>query len=165
MAPTYRWDPYGHFGVWKRWGNKTYQSTSKSQSWVSWFVKKWKVWWCGIGSNIFLKTGMTVVCLSLPAWHGSEYHYNKGKNNFTKSAIPHHHGLFKSQGNLRMSRDQFWSLLILRRKSAENYPSRKLEYLSHQPCYIASQGGKWKIFAIRIFFIKYISNNRPLVMG
>ena len=57
----------------------------------------WKnrmVWRCGIGSNIFLKTGMTVVCLSFPAWHGSEYHYKKTKNYFTKSAIPHHHGLF-----------------------------------------------------------------------
>ena len=73
-------------------GNKTYQS--KSQSWASWFVKKLNAWLCGIGSNIFLKTGVTVVCLSLSAWHGSEYHYDKGKNYFTKSAISHHHGLF-----------------------------------------------------------------------
>ena len=43
---------------------------------------------------------------------------------------PDLHTFFSSQGRLGMSRDQFWSLLILHRKSAENYPSRKLEYLS-----------------------------------
>ena len=32
-------------------------------------------------------------------------------------------------GNLRRSRDQFWSRLILRQKTAENYRPRKLEYL------------------------------------
>ena len=94
IPPPHRWDPYGHFGVSKRWGNKTYQSTSKSQSWSSWFVTKLNAWWCGIGSNIFLKTLIIVVCLSLSAWHGLEYHYNKGKHNFTRSAIPHHHRLF-----------------------------------------------------------------------
>ena len=77
----------------------------------------------------------------------------KGKNYFTKSAIPYYHGLFQSQGNLRMGRDQFWSRLILRGISVENYPSQKLEYLSPLTCYIASQGGKWKIFAICIFNI------------
>ena len=40
FAPTYRWDPYGNFGVLKRWGNKTCQSTSNKEIWTSWFVKK-----------------------------------------------------------------------------------------------------------------------------
>ena len=40
IAPTYRWDRYVHFCVWKRWGYITYQSTSKSQSWVSRLVTK-----------------------------------------------------------------------------------------------------------------------------
>ena len=40
IAITYRWDPYGNFGVRKRWGNKTCQSPSNKQSWASWFVKK-----------------------------------------------------------------------------------------------------------------------------
>ena len=53
-APTYRWDPYGNYGVWKRWGNKTSQSTSNKQSWASWFVKKWTSWRCGIA--IFVKS-------------------------------------------------------------------------------------------------------------
>ena len=57
------------------------------------------------------------------------------------------------QGNLRMTRDQFWPLLILCWKSAKNFPSRKLEYLSPQSCYTASQGGKWKIFAKCIFVL------------
>ena len=39
IAPTYRWDPYGNFGVWKRWGNKPCQSTCNKPSWASWFVK------------------------------------------------------------------------------------------------------------------------------
>ena len=77
----------------ERCGNKIHLSTRKSQSWPSWFVTKLNAWWCGIGSNIFLKTGITVVCLSLSVWHNSEYHNNKGKKCLTTSAIPHHHGL------------------------------------------------------------------------
>ena len=48
---------------------------------------------------------------------------------------------------------QFWSLLILCRKSVKNYPARTHEYLSPHTCYIASQGGKLKLFAKCIFFI------------
>ena len=77
-----RWDPYGHYCVWKSWGNKSYQSTSNSQSWDSWLVKQINVWWSGLGSNISFKTGMTVVCLSLSAWQDLEYHYIKGKKLF-----------------------------------------------------------------------------------
>ena len=46
---------------------------------------------------------------------------------------------------------EFWSLIIMHQKSAHNYHSRKLEYLNPQKCYIASQGGKWKILTIHIF--------------
>ena len=48
---------------------------------------------------------------------------------------------------------QFWSLLILCRKSVKNYPARTHEYLSPHTCYIASQGGKLKLFVKCIFFI------------
>ena len=33
----------------KRWGNKTYQSTSMSLGWASWFLTKLSGCWCGIG--------------------------------------------------------------------------------------------------------------------
>ena len=56
IAPTHRWYLYGHFGVWKRWGNKT---------------------------------EMTVECLSLSAWHGLEYHYNKGNIIILQKVIFH----------------------------------------------------------------------------
>ena len=72
IAPTRKWNPNGHFGVWKRWSNKTYKRSNKSKSCASWFVTKWNVWLCGIGSNIFLKTEITFVCLSLSARHCSE---------------------------------------------------------------------------------------------
>ena len=68
---------------------------------------------------------------------GLKYHYAQGKN--------------YSQGNLRMSRDQFWSLLILLQKSAKNYPSQKLEHICPQTCFIASQSGKKKVSAKFIF--------------
>ena len=44
--------------------------------------------------------------------------------------------------NVEDKQRQGWSLLILRQKFTENYPSQKIEYLSLQTCYIASQGGK-----------------------
>ena len=77
IAPTYRWDPYNSFGVWKRWGNKICWSTSNKQSWASWFLKKWTLWRCGIGLNILLPTAVPVVCLSyclrigISLWHYS----------------------------------------------------------------------------------------------
>ena len=100
IVPTYRWDPYRNFGVWKRWGNKTCRSTSKKQSWASWFVKKWTSWQCGIGLNIFLPTAVPVVCLSYCRSHGLEYHYDITVSDHTKCVIPHcqtfgllsHHG-------------------------------------------------------------------------
>ena len=82
MHPHNRGGLYRNVGVWKRWGDKTFQSTSKSQSWASWFLTKWIVWWCGIESNI--KKGMTFLWLSLSAWHSLENHYNRGNNNFKK---------------------------------------------------------------------------------
>ena len=107
IASTYRWDLYGHFGVWKRWGNKTYQRTSKNPSSASWFVKKLNAWRSLIGTNILLKTAITLVCLYLCPRHSLEYHYNIVQKYFIKSAIPDHHAFFLSQGNLRMNRDQF----------------------------------------------------------
>ena len=89
IAPTYRWDPYGNFGVWKRWGNKTCWSTSNKQSWASWFVKKWTSWQCGIRLNILLPTTVSVVCLSYCRPHGSEYHYDITVSDHTKCVIPH----------------------------------------------------------------------------
>ena len=44
-----------------------------------------------------------------------------------------------AQKHARGYRNLFFSLLILRQKSAQNYTSRKLEYSSPQTCYIASQ--------------------------
>ena len=86
-------------------------------------------WWCGIGSNIFLKTGMTVVCLSLPAWHGSEYHYDKGKKIFYKKCYSISSRTFLIT---RESEDEQRPVLVSAQKYAKNYPSRKLECLSHQ---------------------------------
>ena len=106
----------------------------------------------GIGWNISLQTVIRVVHLSKCGRHSSEYHYNIVQKDFTKSAIALCHTFLLSQGNLRMSRNQFWFLLILRQKSAKNYPLRKPKFLSPQSCYIASQGGIWKIIAMRIFF-------------
>ena len=91
ITPTYRWDPYRNFGVWKRWGNKTCQGTSNKQSWPSWFVKKWTSCRCGIGLNILLPTALPVVCLSYCPPHGSEYHYDITVSNHTKCIIPHRH--------------------------------------------------------------------------
>ena len=61
---------------------------------------------------------MTGVCLCL---HDTVRNITvtKEKNYCKKSAIPYYHKLFKSQGNMRMVRVQFRSLLILRRKSAK----------------------------------------------
>ena len=137
-------------------GNKTHQSFNQSQSWASWFVKKLNAWRWGIGSYILLKTGMTVVGVSLCPQHGSEYHYNTVQKHFTKNSIPDCHTFFLSQGKLRMSIDHFYPCS----SSAENYPSRKLEYLSPQTRYINSQRGKWKI---RIVFVKNIYIRWPLV--
>ena len=50
--------------------------------------KKLNAWQSWIGSNIFLKTGMTVVCPSLCSRQGSEYHYNIVQKYLTKNAIP-----------------------------------------------------------------------------
>ena len=66
----------------------------------------------------------------------------KGKIILQKSAFPHNHAFFISQGNLRMSRYPFWSLLILHQQSSEINPPRKLEHLSSQTCYIAVGGKK-----------------------
>jgi hypothetical protein len=81
---------------------------------------------------------MRVVRPSKRGQHGPEYHYYIVHTYFTKSAIALRDTFLLSQGNLRMSRNQFWFLLILRRKSAENYPLRKPKYLSPQTCYISS---------------------------
>ena len=40
-----------------------------------------------------------------------------------------------------MSRNQFWFLLILRKKSVQNYLARKLELLNPQNRYLSHQGG------------------------
>ena len=102
IAPTYSWDPYKNFDVWKRWGNKTCQKTSNIQSWASWFVKKWTLWRCGIGLNILLPTAVPVVCLSYCRPHGSEYHYDITVSDYTKCVIPHRHtfGLLSHHGRL-----------------------------------------------------------------
>ena len=63
-----------------------------------------------------LNFGISKVIFLLNFWPFWDY--------FTKSAIPHHNTFFISQGNLRMSRDQFWSLLILRQKFIKNYCPR-----------------------------------------
>ena len=70
---------------------------------------------------------------------------------FTKSDNQARHIFFLLLGNLRMSKEQFLFLLILRRKSAKNYSSQKLEYLSPQVCFIAALGGIWKIIDIHIW--------------
>ena len=70
---------------------------------------------------------MTIESLSL-CWHGFEYHYNM-VHFFTLFDC---HTLFLSQGNLRISRNQFWFLLNLHQNSAKIYPSQKLEYPSHK---------------------------------
>ena len=138
IAPTYRWVLYDHFGVWKRWGNETYQSTSKSPSWPSWFVKKLNAWWCWLAHLVNLFPSWYI---DIPnrvddtVWNSTIL---KGKI-ILRSAIQHYHAFFISQGNLRMSTNQFWSLLNIRQKPAKNFPSRKLEYLSPQTCYIVSR--------------------------
>ena len=86
IAPTYGWDPYENFGVWKRWGNKTFRSTSNKQSWASWFMKKRTPWRCGIGLNILLPTAVPVVCLSY-----CRPHYDITVSDHTKCVIPHRH--------------------------------------------------------------------------
>ena len=91
ITPTYRWDPYKNFGVWKMGRNNTCQSTSNKQSWPSWFVKKWTSWRCGIVLNILLPTAVPVVCLSYCRPHGSEYHYDITVSDHTKCVIPHRH--------------------------------------------------------------------------
>ena len=40
FAPTYMWDPCGHCCAFKSWSSKRYPSTSKKQSWASWFMKR-----------------------------------------------------------------------------------------------------------------------------
>ena len=102
IAPTYRWYPYGNFGVWKRWGDKACWSTSNKQSWASWFVKKWTLWQYGIGLNILLPTAVQVVFLSYSRPHGSEYHYDITVSDHTKCVIPHRHtfGLLSNPGRL-----------------------------------------------------------------
>ena len=102
IAPSYRWDQYWNFGVWKRWGNKTCQSTSNKQSRASWFPKKWTLWQCGIGLNILLPTAVPVVYLSYCRPHNSEYHYDITVSDYTKCVIPHHHkfGLLSHHGHL-----------------------------------------------------------------
>ena len=111
------------------------------------------VWQSGIGTNILLKTGMAVVCLSSCRQHGLEYHDNIVQKYFTKSAIPDRHAFILSQGNLRISRNECWFLVILRQKSTKNYPLRKLEYLRPRAYTAASQCAIWKIFATCIFFL------------
>ena len=79
IAATYRWDPYGNFGVWKRWGNKTCRRTSNKQSWASCFVKKLTSWRCGRGLNILLPTAVTScmsVLLSATRFGISLWHYS-----------------------------------------------------------------------------------------
>ena len=49
IALTDTWDPYRHFGLWERWGNKTYQSMSNIQSLAYWFGGGKTLWRCGIG--------------------------------------------------------------------------------------------------------------------
>ena len=101
IAPTYKWDPYGNFGVWKRWGNKTCQSTSNKQSWASWFVKMDLVtMWNRV--KYFIPTALPVVCLSYCRPHGSKYHYDITVSDQTKCVIPHCHtfGLLSHHGRL-----------------------------------------------------------------
>ena len=102
IAPTYRWDPYENFGVWKRLCSKTCRSTSNEQIWASWFVKKWILWWCGIGLNILLPTAVPVVCLSYCRPHGLEYHYDFTVSDHTNCVIPQRHkfGLLSHHGRL-----------------------------------------------------------------
>ena len=102
IAPTYRWDLYGNFGVWKRWGNKTCRSTSNKQSWASWFVEKWTLWRCGIGLDILLLTAVPVICMSYFRPNGSKYHYDITVSDHTKCVIPHRHtfGLLSHHGRL-----------------------------------------------------------------
>ena len=57
-----------------------------------------------------IQTVITVPCLSL-------CHYKIVLKYFTESTIPHCYVFFLSQGNLRMSRDQFCFLIIPRQKS------------------------------------------------
>ena len=102
-------------------------------------------------SNTFVKQYSVFKYLVLRLRHRLEYHYNIVKIYFTKIAIPNHHTFFLSQVNLSMSRDQFWSLLILCKKSAKNLTSQKLKCPSPQTCYIASQCDKWKKFSIHTF--------------
>ena len=52
---------------------------------------------------------------------------------------------------MRMSRNQFWFLLILRQKST--FTETKIP--QPQTCYIAFQDGIWMMIAISIFFIKH----------
>ena len=57
-------------------------------------------------------TVLAVLCLSSCLQQGSEYHYITAHKYFTKSVILPCHVFFLSQGNLRMSRDQFKFLQI-----------------------------------------------------
>ena len=100
ITPTYSWDSYGNFCVWKRWGNKTWRSTSNKQSWPSWYVKKWTSWRCGIGLNILLPIAVPVVCRSYCWPHTSDYHYDITVSDHTKCVILHRHtfGLLSHHG-------------------------------------------------------------------
>ena len=101
ITPTYRWDLYKNFGLWKR-CNKTCQSTSNKPSWPSWFVKKLTSWRCGIRLNILLRTAVPVVCLSYCRPRGLEYHYDITVYNHIKCVVPHCHtfGFLSHHGHL-----------------------------------------------------------------
>ena len=64
MTPTYRWDPYGNFVVWKRWGKKTYQQHELKLSFL-------------ICEKMGLVTmwNSTLKKVSTLKWY-SKYHYN-----------------------------------------------------------------------------------------
>ena len=123
-------------------GNKTYQSTSKSQRLASWFVKKLNAWWCGIGSNIFFK---------YLEWQLSFCLYPRDTIWNNTITIKTFTFTFKDFFNTKWIEGCAEISFGLCSYSTKNYPSRKLEYLSPKTCCIASQGGKWKLFGIRIF--------------
>ena len=117
----------------------------------------WKnrmVWQCGIA--IFVKKFFSYVIVILKIarvtrfgislWQSDKLLYKKYYSTSSRTFVI-----------TRESEDEQKPVLVSARppqKSAENKPSWKLEYLSPQTWYIASQGGIWKIFAIHILFIK-----------
>ena len=65
-------------------------------------------------------------------------------------------------GVWRMSKNQYWFLLILCQTSVRNYPAQKLELLIPQNRWIGDQGGIWNIKGKPIFLTKtYLKKLSP----